>query len=104
LLEKLTSGLHSATSSNIKELFEEILGIRDVSASWAFQKLSARECVEKLDDLVDLRHDIAHGANKRSGELSEKILGHKLNILTQIQGRFFNQSSTLQQNYRNHKL
>lgn len=65
-----TTKLNTASSENIKLLYKKILGIRDITSNWSFEKLSTEDCVKKLDNLIELRHDIAHGKNNRNCELT----------------------------------
>lgn len=69
-----TSKLNTANSKQVTQLFLDVLGIRNVTSEWRFQELTSERCLNKLDDVVDLRHDIAHGANERVDELSEQYL------------------------------
>lgn len=65
-----TMKLNTASSENIELLYKRILGIRNITVNWSFESLSIDDCVHKLDDLIDLRHDIAHGKNNRNSELT----------------------------------
>ena len=69
--ESLTTNLHTASPSNVRELYRKVLGIRNITSEWKFLELTKDECVTKLHDLVNLRHDIAHGANSRPDDLVE---------------------------------
>ena len=79
-----TSELNTASPAKLKELYKNILGIRDVTSAWVFDILSSNECSVRLDDLVNLRHDIAHGANSRSHELSEGYIRNQVEFITKI--------------------
>lgn len=67
--KNLTGSLNTASTINVKDLYLKILGIKNITANWHFHSLSTIQCVEKLNNLVDLRNDIAHGANSRDNEL-----------------------------------
>lgn len=82
--ENLTSNLHTASPSNVRELYKKVLGIRNITRSWHFRGLAPEECVVKLDDLVDLRHDIAHGANERYEELEEANIREQKEFVASI--------------------
>ncbi len=82
--ENLTSNFHTASPKNVRELFMKILGIRDITKSWNYLGLPPSTCVEKLDDLVSLRHDIAHGANERYNVLEEHKIREQTNFITSI--------------------
>ncbi len=82
--ENLTSNLHTASPSNVRELYKKVLGIRNITRAWHFRGLAPEECVVKLDDLVDLRHDIAHGANERYEELEEANIRDQKEFIASI--------------------
>jgi hypothetical protein len=82
--KNLTSNLHTASPINVKELYWSILGIRDIASGWHFHEFAAEGCVEKLKDLVDLRHDIAHGANARDDELIEENIREQTEFIGSI--------------------
>ena len=79
-----TSKLNTASSANVSELYKNILGISDVTSTWAFDNLLANDCSVRMDDLVNLRHDIAHGANNRSEELNEGYIRNQVEFMTKI--------------------
>ena len=79
-----TSELNTASPTNIRELYKNILGIRDVTSKWCFEDLATMDCCVRMADLVDLRHDIAHGANNRAGELEEGFLRSRVEFMTKI--------------------
>lgn len=79
-----TTELNTASSDNIKLLYWKILGIRDITNDWKVDELSPSDCVTKLDDLIDLRHDIAHGKNNRNSELNSQQIKLLINFLNSI--------------------
>lgn len=82
--KSLTKNLNTASSKNINELYSHILGIRNIEKDWHFCKLTSEECTKKLDNIVDLRHDIAHGANKRINELTEENIREDTSFVSSI--------------------
>ena len=82
--EAATSKLNTASPANVRELYQNILGIRDVTIDWCFEDLLANDCSARMADLVNLRHDIAHGANNRVGELAENYLRSQVEFMTKI--------------------
>jgi len=99
--KSLTSNLNTASTNNVKELYWNILGIRDVTSTWQFQALNNEQCVVKLNDVVDLRHDIAHGANARANELTGENLREQtdfvLSIANEIYRSIFDRTAELSQ-------
>jgi len=84
--------LNTASSKNIKRFFENIIGIKDITSNWKYNNLTSVECANKLDDLIDLRHDIAHGANIRQNELNIKNTTFYNNFLREISSLTFDQT------------
>jgi len=82
--KNLTSHLNTASPSNVKDLYWNVLGIRNVTLVWSFQELSPEQCVEKLNDVVDLRHDIAHGTNARANELTQENIRENVEFISSI--------------------
>jgi hypothetical protein len=87
--KNLTSSLNTASTKNVKELYLHILGIRDVTSNWHFHILNTEQCVTKLNDLVNLRHDIAHGANTRDNELTEEKIREQTEFVSSIADETF---------------
>ena len=60
LQEERNRKLNTPKADNINELFVEALGISKISSSWRWQGMSPDQAVQKLDEYVTLRGDIAH--------------------------------------------
>jgi hypothetical protein len=76
--------INSASSENVIKLYKSIFGIEDIKSFWTFKNLSSVDSARKLDDLVDMRHDIAHGANTRSHELTETYVVNLIEFIRAI--------------------
>ena len=59
-LEKYVDRLNTPSAKNIDELFTSLLGIKSLSKSWSWSRLSSGKAVEKLSSLIDVRGQIAH--------------------------------------------
>ncbi len=86
---KLTSNLHNASATNVIDLYWRILGIRDITQKWSYLSLANTECVEKLDQIIEIRHDIAHGANIMTEYLIEEKVEEYTNFITGISKQTF---------------
>jgi len=86
---KLTSDLHTASVSNVKDLYWRILGIRDLTQEWSYLSLTDTECVEKLGQIIEIRHDIAHGANVLTASLTGEKVEEYVNFITAISKQTF---------------
>lgn len=63
---RFTGGWNTPKSNPVKELFENALGLADVTASWKRTTLTVGKARQKLDDYVKLRGDIAHRSKAAS--------------------------------------
>ena len=84
-----TANLNTASSHNIKDVFKTILGIRDVTECWTFKETGCNECIDRLNNLVELRHNIAHGA-KLSKQLKIEDLCEYIEFISTISEHLFN--------------
>lgn len=66
LKARFTGGWNTPKSNPVKELFENALGLADVTASWKRTTLTVAKARKKLDDYVKLRGDIAHRSKAAS--------------------------------------
>ena len=56
--KKLTDNFHSPSPYNIENLFENLFGIKSIGKNWVYRDY---DCKEKLNEIIDIRHKIAHG-------------------------------------------
>ncbi len=80
----ITSKINSASSDVVDTLYESILGIRNITSCWSFNALTPEDCTNRLDDLVNMRHDIAHGANNRASELTDNYVNNLIEFIIHI--------------------
>lgn len=66
ITERRNRSLNTPKSKNIDSLFEEALGLHDVSGSWHWQKVTASTARDKLDGYVAQRGDVAHRSKAAS--------------------------------------
>ena len=55
-----SESFHNPTSKNIRKLYQSV-GIQDIWQNWGLKKRTDEKFIKKLDELVRLRHRIAHG-------------------------------------------
>jgi hypothetical protein len=60
ITERRNRSLNTPKSKNIDSLFEEAVGVPEVSASWHWHNVSASTARDKLDGYVTQRGDVAH--------------------------------------------
>ena len=60
VLERHVGKLNSPKPEQITSLFENLLGLKNVTQCWSYQRMSPKVAEKKLIELVVLRGDIAH--------------------------------------------
>ena len=50
---------------NTRQLIRDCIGLDDITASWAWQRTGPERAVERLEEAIRYRHEIAHGAMPR---------------------------------------
>jgi hypothetical protein len=60
VLKKYVKSLNTPRTDNIDELFESLLGIKNISSNWHWKRMSASSAKEKLEVLIRIRGEIAH--------------------------------------------
>jgi hypothetical protein len=65
--------LNTPDSERIQSLFLNLLGIEDITESWARQKKNRDGARNTLDELMERRHEIAHGALMESAPLKTDV-------------------------------
>lgn len=56
---------HNPSADNVKNLLRDCLGIPDISNDWHWRNCNHEKAVKHLNELLKLRHQIAHGATPR---------------------------------------
>jgi RiboL-PSP-HEPN len=56
------SALNTPNHINVKKLYSTVLGLQDFTIGWGARRWTAQAYITKLDDLLTLRHRIAHGS------------------------------------------
>jgi hypothetical protein len=60
LKKERNRGLNFPTSENIDKLFLTSIGLKDISKSWGWNRMTSEKACSKLNKYVRLRGDIAH--------------------------------------------
>jgi hypothetical protein len=66
--------LNSPKTQQVNDLFREALGIEDISGSWHWASISPQRAAEKLDEYIDIRHQVAH-----RGSSADRIWRYDIN-------------------------
>lgn len=56
---------NTPSTENIRLLLSDALGLPDIHTRWAWQNCTSAQAVQRLADIMTLRHQIAHGVNPR---------------------------------------
>jgi HEPN superfamily RiboL-PSP-like protein len=59
-LDNKIEAFHNPRTDNVNALFMELLDLKDLSASWKWRGMSSTQAGEKLNEIIVLRHKIAH--------------------------------------------
>ena len=71
------SELNTPNSENTKKLFSLLLGIEDITQSWARQRKAASDAADKLDNHLSDRHSIAHGGGMTKTFTKNYIINYR---------------------------
>ncbi|MGK9167066.1 hypothetical protein KXR53_12245 [Inquilinus limosus] len=66
------NSLNTPNHDNIRKMYSSVLGLADCSANWGTGRWTTSKYVQKLEDLLTLRHKIAHGS------IGEETVGKRL--------------------------
>jgi hypothetical protein len=50
---------------NTKKLISDAIGLQDVTLGWSWQNCTRQRAVDRLTEVIRLRHEVAHGVNPR---------------------------------------
>lgn len=56
---------NTPNTENIRLLISDALGLQDIQTNWAWQNCTSVQAVQRLADVMTLRHQLAHGVNPR---------------------------------------
>ena len=65
-LQNWLGSFNTPKTAQINALYEELLGLKNLSSKWYWQKMSKETAQRKLDDFITVRGDIAHRLNTTS--------------------------------------
>lgn len=73
LQEQRNRKLNTPKANNIKEFFNEALGIKDITTSWRWKRMLVASAKRKLDKYVELRGAIAHRGTAGQSCTKDKV-------------------------------
>lgn len=76
-IAKYVKKLNTPRTSNIDEIFEELIDLKGISSNWYWKGMSKANAHRKLEDLIILRCEIAHTVNASKPVTKQKILEYK---------------------------
>lgn len=75
VLEKWLGNFNTPKTEPVKSLFEQLLGMPNISSTWRWKGMSSRKAEDKLDQFITMRGDIAH--RLRHGKSVGKADGYR---------------------------
>ena len=84
--EALTNKFNSARPTTVDQLFEDTIGLVDISKKWKWPRSSAEKNCRFLNSFMDLRGEIAHKLKTKENITHEKLHNYRafLNKLANI--------------------
>jgi hypothetical protein len=86
LMTERNRRLNTPKSDQINGLFNEAIGLSNVSSAWYWKKMSNAQARKKLDNFVELRGAIAHRGTSASGVKKAQVTGY-LALVKRIVGK-----------------
>ena len=59
-IKKWLNKLNTPKTEQVNDLFQELLGLTNLSSSWTWQGMNSQQASEKLDEYIVVRGNIAH--------------------------------------------
>jgi len=56
---------NTPNTEQVRSLFSDAIGLQDVQAAWEWQRSTVADARERLQEMMEYRHQIAHGVNPR---------------------------------------
>jgi hypothetical protein len=56
---------NTPNTDQVRTLFSDAIGLQDVQSSWSWSRCSPAQARARLQQVMDLRHAVAHGVNPR---------------------------------------
>jgi len=76
LLHKYLFSFHNPSAANVDCLYEDLLGIKDISASWHWKGMHHDKAKQKLSDYIKLRGSIAHRVRTATPIYKEDVMDY----------------------------
>ncbi|MBI2440940.1 MAG: hypothetical protein HYV35_06160 [Lentisphaerae bacterium] len=76
LFERYIGKLNTPRPSQVDALYESLLGIKQLSDSWHWKKMTPDTARTRLDKLIELRGSIAHRVKSSSKVLKKNVKDH----------------------------
>lgn len=77
---QVSRGLNTPKSQNVDELFKSRVGIPGLSSSWKWRGMPVARAQKKLDSMVVLRGDIAHGSGAARAVRKGDVTGYRNHV------------------------
>ena len=85
----LLQRLNTPMSRQIDELFRCALGMKRISDSWHWQRMSRNRARSKLDAFIDLRNSLAHRSKAKRTVRKDTVLDYETHVLSLVRHSTF---------------
>ena len=83
-VDQIVGSFNTANSKNVKEACWEVFGIRNVFADWVSPDPTIPMDINMLDEFINLRHEIAHGASGTTAYVDDKLVFSSIKLLMDL--------------------
>lgn len=85
-VDKVIREFNNANSKNVRDAFSKVFGIQDVFQNWTPKDPSLS--TDKLDELLNKRHQIAHGSSEAIMGVDSKLIISSIYLLMELAEHF----------------
>lgn len=71
------NGLNTPKHAQVDALFQRAIALPEVSAAWSWSNMKPKRARDKLDEMVTLRGDIAHGSGAARNVLRDDVITYR---------------------------
>ena len=75
ILKEYIAGFHTPRPDRVDNLFESLIGLKNLSSSWKWRGMNSNQARRKLDDLITLRGSIAHRVKASKSVRKDDVKG-----------------------------
>ena len=81
VLKRYTGTLNTPKPDKIDKIFEELIGLQNLSSSWSWRRMPSGEAINRLTKYIELRGAIAHRVSVRTAVRKSDAIEYALFVL-----------------------